>query len=474
MDVDRPFLTADAARAQVSADLDAIDAAHDRLRETSTDLVGNAFRITVAERLETQSRVNRGLSYRVLGELFDPPDGHEDPELPAEVRVRDLLWKKLRITQAELRRRVKLAARIRPRRTLTGQPLPPELPVLADAVAAGGVGDDHISEVCKALDALPNCVSVADKENAEQVLVEHAVKQDSAFVAVLGRRIADTLNPDGLFDERDRANRRGLALSKQGPDGMSRLSGWLTPEARAYVEAVGAAVRPGRHHPDADKPVVDAETDCRTSAQRLHDAVTPALKAGIGSGELGSHRGIATTVIVTTTLSDIVQAGQAMADPSVPMPRPARTGGGSALPMRDLINMASNSIHYLAVFEDHSNRPLYLGRSKRIATADQRIICYARDRGCTRPNCTVSGYDCEVHHAPRWHPNGRTDADSLYFACGADNAVAEEDDVRTTVTRDGRLAWSDGTGPPEVNRIHHPEELLDGPAESPGDDADDG
>jgi len=52
----------------------------------------------------------------------------------------------------------------------------------------------------------------------------------------------------------------------------------------------------------------------------------------------------------------------------------------------------------------------------------------------------VSGYDCEVHHAPGWHTNGRTDADKLYFACGSDNAFAEEGDVSTTVTEGGRLA----------------------------------
>ncbi len=133
------------------------------------------------------------------------------------------------------------------------------------------------------------------------MLVEHAVKQDAAFVAALGRRIADVLNPDGVFDERDRANRRGLALGPQGPDGMSRLSGWLTPEARSYLEAAGAAVRPGRHRPDSDKPVVSGETDGRTPSQRLHDALMLALKAGIGSGELGAHRGLPVTVIATTT-----------------------------------------------------------------------------------------------------------------------------------------------------------------------------
>lgn len=53
-------LGAAAAREQISAALDAIDAAHDVLRATSSDLVGNDFRVDVAERLETQDRTNRG------------------------------------------------------------------------------------------------------------------------------------------------------------------------------------------------------------------------------------------------------------------------------------------------------------------------------------------------------------------------------------------------------------------------------
>ena len=62
------------------------------------------------------------------------------------------------------------------------------------------------------------------------------------------------------------------------------------------------------------------------------------------------------------------------------MPGPARTGGDTALPMRDLIRMAADGgIHYLAVFDHHSERPLYLARETRTATTDQRIICYAPD-----------------------------------------------------------------------------------------------
>jgi len=75
------------------------------------------------------------------------------------------------------------------------------------------------------------------------------------------------------------------------------------------------------------------------------------------------------TVIVSTTLQEpAAGAGQAV------------TGGGTLLPMRDLIRMASHAYHYLAVVDEHQSRPLYLGRTRRIASADQRVVLYAKDR----------------------------------------------------------------------------------------------
>jgi Domain of unknown function (DUF222) len=455
-------VSAEVARARIGAALDAIDAAHDVLRETSSDVVGNDFRVEVAERLETQERTNRGLMYRLFAEIAEPPDGSES--IPA---VRARLCARLRVTPREVIRRFKLAARIRPRRSLTGPPVSPELPELAGAVQAGALGEDHIRAVCQALDVLPGCVSPTEVAEAEATLVRHARKLDAGVVTRLGQRIADYLNPDGLFTDDDRARRRGLRLGAQGPDGMSRLSGLLDPEARAYFEAIEAAVRPGRHQPDDTQP---EQRDERSAAQRRHDALKLGLHAAIGSGELGEHRGHPVTVIATTTLADLNRAAHAVVDPSVPIPAPARTGGGSRLPMRDLIRMAAQAIHYLAVFDDHTARPLYLGRQKRLATTDQRLICYARDRGCTRPNCLESGYRCEVHHCPDWATGGRTDADKLYFACSCDHGGASRGDWRTIVTNSGRLAWTDGTGPPKINHAHHPEELLHGDPDPPDED----
>ena len=48
---------------------------------------------------------------------------------------------------------------------------------------------------------------------------------------------------------------------------MSRLSGVIDPETRAYVEAITAAVRPGRHLPDGTlAEVADAPSAATTAS----------------------------------------------------------------------------------------------------------------------------------------------------------------------------------------------------------------
>ena len=67
------------------------------------------------------------------------------------------------------------------------------------------------------------------------------------------------MNPDGAFTDDDRARRRGMILGEQDFDGMSRLTGYLTPEPRATLEAMLAKLAaPGMCNPDDQMPVADA------------------------------------------------------------------------------------------------------------------------------------------------------------------------------------------------------------------------
>lgn len=240
------FISSDAARERLSSLLDRVEAAYREMGEMPCDAVGNHYRVQMAERLETQERLNRAMMYRVFGQIADPPD--EAGMVPA---IKQRLSSRLRIPVREVSRRLAVAARICPRRQLTGPPLPAQLPAVADAVASGVLGEDHLKQIIAVIDRLPSCTSPADRVDVEASLVRESSKHAADFVAELGKGIDAVFNPDGHFDEQDRARRRGLTMGRQGVDGMSKLSGYVDPETRSYIEAVAAAVRPGRHLPTA-------------------------------------------------------------------------------------------------------------------------------------------------------------------------------------------------------------------------------
>src|SRR6478609_839053 len=148
------FVTGEAARERFRALSDQVDAAHAEMRALSSDGVGTAFRVELAERWETQERTNRALMYRMFGQIADPPD-----ETAMAPMVVNSLAARLRIAPSEAKRRMRVAARIQPRRQLTGPALAPELPLVAAALEAGTIGEDHLRVICRALDTLPSCVS---------------------------------------------------------------------------------------------------------------------------------------------------------------------------------------------------------------------------------------------------------------------------------------------------------------------------
>src|SRR6202012_1713492 len=177
------------------------------------------------------------------------------------------------------------------------------------------------------------------------------------------------------------------------------------------------------------------EPDIRSHAQRQHDAINVLVRGQLGDPKLGVHNGLPVTVVVSTTLQELSSAtGQAV------------TGGGTLLPMRDLIRMASGAYHYLAVFDEHENRPLYLGRARRIASADQPPVLFAKDQSCTRPGC-----------------GGRRDIDRWTLGCKLDHKLVDKG-WRTIKLESGSTQWIPPPhldhGQARVNDYHHPERFF--------------
>ncbi|MUM16828.1 HNH endonuclease [Mycobacterium sp. CBMA271] len=409
-----------------------LEAAVDAFCAGSIEELTAAEALTVLARLEV---VRCRLSSRGLG-LISKVTVHASPVELGGTSFPDVMSRRLHISKGAAGRRIADAQQLAPRRALTGEFLAPVLPNVAAAHGRGDTGEEHVRIVRQFFDRLPMVVDAPTREAAEQQLAVMAAQFRPEQLRAGAERMMALLNPDGEFSDVDRARRRGVSIGQQGFDGMSPISGLLDPETRAYLDAVFAKLAaPGMCNPADQSPLVDgepspeaAEHDTRTNAQRNHDALQACLRSTVASGELGSHHGLPVTVVVTTTLQELENAAGI-----------AITAGSTRLPMRDLVRMAAHAHHYLSVFDDDS-RPLYLGRSKRIASVDQRIVLHAKDRGCTHPGCTVPGYLCEVHHVDEWAHGGLTDIDNLTFACGPHHRLLGQG-WTTRKHADGTTEW---------------------------------
>jgi Domain of unknown function (DUF222) len=409
------------------------------------------------QRLETLARMLPALGHELISQLGSDATGEE---LGGSLRHALANW--LRITRSEAARRIAEAEDLAPRRALTGEPLPPKLESTAAAQQGGAIGGDHVRVIRGFFAQLPCWIDEPTRADAEVKLAQVAAGYRPDELKRFAAHLDLVLNPDGNFSDTDRARRRGIVVGPQGPDAMSRLSGWLTPELRAGLDAVLAKwAAPGMCNPADETPTVTGapseETvrgDVRTAAQRNHDAINALVRSALMSGELGSHQGLPVTIVATASLDDL-QAKAGM----------AHTGGGTLLPMSDVIRMAAHAHNYLLIFDKSKKCELYRGRDTRLATKEQRVVLYATERGCTHPGCDVPAYWCQVHHAEKdWARGGQTNIDEETLACGPHNRLVDEHGWRTRKRPDGTTEWIPPPdldhGQPRTNTYHHPEKHL--------------
>jgi Domain of unknown function (DUF222) len=441
------------SREEIVEVLDALRAAYKRARDLTFDVLTTPERLAVLENLEQMRRGQPAIEHALINQLAEQADATE-----LGGKLAPALANRLRISRAEASRRVHEAADLGERRALNGEPLPPVLEATAEAQRNGGLGAGHVAVIRSFWHRLPDFVDIETRAKAEAQLARLAGEHRPDELAKLADKLTDCLNPDGDFTEHDRARRRGITIGKQDIDGMSPISGSLTPEARATIDAVFAKLAaPGMCNSADETPRVSGtpsqgaiQGDTRSLGQRNHDALLAAARALLASGELGQHNGLPASIIVTTTLQELEKgAGRGL------------TGGGTLLPMSDVIRLGSHAHHYLAIFD--RGKALALYHTKRLASPAQRIVLYAKDRGCSFPGCDVPGYLCEVHHNDPYATNPVTDVNDLTFGCGPNHKLADHGWTTRKNAR-GDTEWIPPPhldhGQPRVNTYHHPEKLL--------------
>lgn len=406
--------------------LDALAADLDRALELDVDGLTPRECVAVLRRCERLRRRLPALEHPMVNQLAAAD--------PAEIggKPRWVLADELHLTRGEAARRITDAAELGPRRAMTGEPLEAALPTVATAQRQGHIGAEHVAVIRSFFQYLPDSIDPGTLAQAEQHLAGLATQCRPDELTKLAGRLADLLHPDGNYSDDERAKRRGVVLGPQGRDGMTPIKGYLDPQARATWDAVLARwAAPGMCNPADPTPCTSGtptqeaiEADTRGAAQRNHDALTAMCRSVLASGELGQHNGLPATIIVSTTLADL-EAGTGK----------AHTGGGSWLPMSDVIAMASHAHHYLRIYQ--GAKELALLHTKRLASPAQRIVLYAKERGCGHPNCTVPGYCCEVHHDDDYATTGRTDIDGLSLRCGPHHELITSGGWKTRKRHDG-------------------------------------
>jgi hypothetical protein len=443
----------------------------DRIVERTSDACSE---LEVAELAIAHEHAVRKLGSIGLQRILDVSDREAFRAVQC-AKLDEFVAQRLRIPNA--RKRLRQMAQLSEMHAMTGEKLPPKCPETADAFAEGTLAHEHVDAVLDVIAKVPAATPPEMRDLAEQQLAEIARHHSPREITRAGARILSHLDPDGdLPDERDRARNRGVSLGSQDTLGMSKLMGTLDPTTRALFEVLLAKwAAPGMNNPDdensprggADDDDVDhdalrdaASRDCRTQAQRNHDAFHALLKAAADGGLYGaSHRGLPPHIVVSITetqLRDRAGIGH--------------TTTGTDLPMSEIVKLAAQAQMHLAVFDDHTGQALYFGRAKRLASESQRFLMFAEYGGCSKPGCPRPFSHTEAHHAEQdWAEGGNTDITDLAPACGPHNRAVHDgpggwQTVKITDGPDrGKYGWvaNGTTDPPRTNHLHRPDRILD-------------
>jgi uncharacterized protein DUF222/HNH endonuclease len=270
-----------------------------------------------------------------------------------------------------------------------------EMPVVAEAFAAGEVSRQHASVIAKActperagtlLELAPTLVAAATRMHPRELssVVQHVV---------------DRLDGDGgeASDEALRA-RRGVRASKR-MDRMVSSEVLLDPEGgEVYLTALTAEMQRDRR-----------KDETRTASQRRGDALVNICRRSLDEGTVGGTRKARPHITLVVDLEK--HAERALLDHA--RAEAAHTGHVSENTLRRLTCDCNIS----RILTAGKGEILDVGRATRtIPPAIWRALV-VRDRHCSAPGCDRPPGGCEAHHVWHWEDGGPTSLENLTLLC---------------------------------------------------------
>ncbi|MFT4030011.1 MAG: DUF222 domain-containing protein, partial [Protaetiibacter sp.] len=136
---------------------------------------------------------------------------------------------------------------ITPRASLQGEILPGKHEAIAAAVLDGAIPVTHAAIVVKGIDRVADHADTAALAQVEGTLVDYAGSLTTRQLGKLVRQLPDRFDPDGSEPREDWLRAHSTVTIRQLPNGLTRLTADLHPEAAGFVRtALDAQTAPRR------------------------------------------------------------------------------------------------------------------------------------------------------------------------------------------------------------------------------------
>ncbi|GLZ28995.1 HNH endonuclease [Lentzea sp. NBRC 105346] len=344
--------------------------------------------------LEVQSRVLAERKLRWIAEM-------DRRGLAVELGYKDLvgvLKDRVQWDPAVTRAKLRNARRLMPQLGPSGGETAPVLPATAEAMAEGGVTEEHVEEIAKAMKRMPKDATPEQTAFIEQQLADYGRQFEPGGIRGFGKKIVYRMfQNDEEPDDRDPAP-PGNQIVLREQHGRLKLWGDIDLMTGARFQAALDPLSKPRPT-DAEGP------DPRTLAERQGDAFAELIDLMLRADVMPEHGGETVTMAVTVSYEDLkANVGSAVLDSQ------------ERIPVKQLRRLACDAGIIPIVLSGRS-QPLNVGRKARLFNTGLRRALVARDRGCAFPGCNRPPRHCEGHHIKPWFEGGKTSLHNGVLLC---------------------------------------------------------
>jgi hypothetical protein len=380
-----------------------------------------------------------------VGPTAPSSEGAVSPEDPATApsadagngfsNCADFLRETLGISRIEAKRRLKLAAVVLPGMSPTGNPIPPSLAALGEAMGSFVVSGRAASVVAQALERA-QCVATPEQlESMEHHLTRQAMESDEDILRVLARRWEAVLDQDGQEPTEKVLRARQGVFPKGRRGGLNVLEIGATDEQYEQLATVmnaaanprtstgpgedpigGGAPHVAGHADSSDSSDSSSDQGGPTRAQQLLEGLVSACGIALSTGGLPATGGHRPQVMVTIGYEDLVgETG-----------RPGDAVFSEQIGARSIRRIACDA-DIIPLVLGGAGQILDLGRAQRLFPPHLRRALVARDKGCAFPDCSIPASWCEAHHLTPWSRGGSTSIDNGVLLCSRHHHLLHHD-----------------------------------------------